>query len=73
VGALNSLSQITLKANHAGRTDFFRERSFWDLSLVDPDNRRPVDFAKRASVLASLETPTGRSTQNWHDGRLKLA
>ena len=49
LGALNSLSQITLKATMPGVPDFYQGTEFWDLSLVDPDNRRPVDFAERAA------------------------
>src|SRR5256714_892136 len=51
LGALNSLSQITLKATMPGVPDFYQGTEFWDFSFVDPDNRRPVDFAARASVL----------------------
>ena len=57
LGALNSLSQVTLKSTMPGVPDFYQGTEFWDLSLVDPDNRRPVDFAERAAVLASVETP----------------
>ena len=49
LGALNSLSQITLKATMPGVPDFYQGTEFWDLSLVDPDNRRPVDFTERAA------------------------
>jgi (1->4)-alpha-D-glucan 1-alpha-D-glucosylmutase len=74
LGALNSLSQITLKATMPGVPDFYQGTEFWDLSLVDPDNRRPVDFAERASVLASVETPDWESlVQKWPNGHLKLA
>jgi (1->4)-alpha-D-glucan 1-alpha-D-glucosylmutase len=74
LGALNSLSQITLKATMPGVPDFYQGTEFWDLSLVDPDNRRPVDFAERAAVLASLEMPDWEHlAQNWSDGHLKLA
>ncbi len=74
LGALNSLSQITLKATMPGVPDFYQGTEFWDFSLVDPDNRRPVDFAARASALAALETPDWTSlAQNWTDGRIKLA
>ena len=55
LGALNSLSQLTLKATLAGVPDFYQGTEFWDLSLVDPDNRRPVDFAARQAALGSLE------------------
>jgi (1->4)-alpha-D-glucan 1-alpha-D-glucosylmutase len=74
LGALNSLSQVTLKATMPGVPDFYQGTEFWDLSLVDPDNRRPVDFAVRSHVLASLEQPDWRGlAQNWRNGHLKLA
>jgi (1->4)-alpha-D-glucan 1-alpha-D-glucosylmutase len=74
LGALNSLSQITLKATMPGVPDFYQGTEFWDLSLVDPDNRRPVDFAERAKVLASTETPDWHNlAQNWPNGHVKLA
>src|SRR5712671_1873268 len=74
LGALNSLSQITLKTTMPGVPDFYQGTEFWDLSLVDPDNRRPVDFAARAAVLASLEALDWESlAQNWSNGHLKLA
>jgi (1->4)-alpha-D-glucan 1-alpha-D-glucosylmutase len=74
LGALNSLSQITLKAAMPGVPDFYQGTEFWDLSLVDPDNRRPVDFAARAAVLASVEAPDWENlTQDWRNGHLKLA
>ena len=74
LGAFNSLSQITLKATMPGVPDFYQGTEFWDLSLVDPDNRRPVDFDARAAVLAQVEAPDWNGlVQNWPDGRLKLA
>ncbi len=74
LGALNSLSQIALKATMPGVPDFYQGTEFWDLSLVDPDNRRPVDFAERATVLASVENPDwGSLAQHWPDGHIKLA
>ena len=74
LGALNSLSQITLKATMPGVPDFYQGTEFWDLSLVDPDNRRPVDFAERAAVLASMETPDWEDlVRTWPDGHIKLA
>jgi (1->4)-alpha-D-glucan 1-alpha-D-glucosylmutase len=74
LGALNSLSQLTLKATMPGVPDFYQGTEFWDFSMVDPDNRRPVDFAAQASVLASLEAPDwDHLAQHWPDGRLKLA
>jgi (1->4)-alpha-D-glucan 1-alpha-D-glucosylmutase len=74
LGALHSLSQITLKATMPGVPDFYQGTEFWDLSLVDPDNRRPVDFAGRAAVLASVEKPDWETlAQYWPDGHIKLA
>jgi (1->4)-alpha-D-glucan 1-alpha-D-glucosylmutase len=74
LGALNSLAQITLKATLPGVPDFYQGTEFWDLSLVDPDNRRPVDFAARASLLASVEQPDwDKLAQNWPSGHIKLA
>jgi (1->4)-alpha-D-glucan 1-alpha-D-glucosylmutase len=74
LGALNSLGQITLKATMPGVPDFYQGTEFWDLSLVDPDNRRPVDFAERAAVLASIVNPDWESlAQHWPDGHIKLA
>jgi (1->4)-alpha-D-glucan 1-alpha-D-glucosylmutase len=74
LGALNSLSQLTLKATLPGVPDFYQGTEFWDLSLVDPDNRRPVDFAARAEALAALQMPDWETlARNWPDGRLKLA
>jgi (1->4)-alpha-D-glucan 1-alpha-D-glucosylmutase len=74
LGALNSLSQITLKATMPGLPDFYQGTEFWDFSLVDPDNRRPVDFAVRAQLLGALENPDwDRLVQDWSSGHLKLA
>jgi len=74
LGALNSLSQITLKATMPGVPDFYQGTELWDFSLVDPDNRRPVDFAGRAAALALTDAPDWRHlVQDWRSGRLKLA
>jgi (1->4)-alpha-D-glucan 1-alpha-D-glucosylmutase len=74
LGALNSLSQITLKATLPGVPDFYQGTEFWDLSLVDPDNRRRVDFAARAAVLACVEQPDwGKLAREWSSGHIKLA
>ncbi len=73
LGALNSLSQVTLKATMPGVPDFYQGTEFWDLSLVDPDNRRPVDFAERARVLASTATPDwDRLVESWPNAHVKL-
>ena len=74
LGALNSLSQITLKAMMPGVPDFYQGTEFWDLSLVDPDNRRPVDFFERADVLKQVERPDWPElVRDWPDGHIKLA
>ena len=74
LGALNSLSQITLKATIPGVPDFYQGTEFWDLSLVDPDNRRPVDFTERATALQRLRTPDWDAlAQDWRNGHVKLA
>ena len=74
LGALNSLSQITLKATMPGVPDFYQGTELWDFSLVDPDNRRPVDFAARARLLETLEEPDwDRLVREWPSGHLKLA
>jgi (1->4)-alpha-D-glucan 1-alpha-D-glucosylmutase len=74
LGALNSLSQLTLKATLPGVPDFYQGTEFWDLSLVDPDNRRPVDFTARAASLAGINAPDWPSlAREWENGRLKLA
>jgi (1->4)-alpha-D-glucan 1-alpha-D-glucosylmutase len=74
LGALNSLSQITLKAMMPGVPDFYQGTEFWDLSLVDPDNRRPVDFTERADVLKLVERPDWQElARDWPNGHVKLA
>jgi (1->4)-alpha-D-glucan 1-alpha-D-glucosylmutase len=74
LGALNSLTQLALKATMPGIPDFYQGTEFWDLSLVDPDNRQPVDFHDRASILASLKDIRWKElTEHWRDGRIKLA
>jgi (1->4)-alpha-D-glucan 1-alpha-D-glucosylmutase len=75
MGALNSLAQVTLKATMPGVPDFYQGTELWDLSLVDPDNRRPVDFAARARTLRSPSESAdwGALAQVWRDGAIKHA
>jgi (1->4)-alpha-D-glucan 1-alpha-D-glucosylmutase len=75
LGALNSLSQLTLKLMVPGVPDFYQGTEFWDLSLVDPDNRQPVDFDARAAALVEIaRLENWRAlTKTWPDGRIKLA
>ena len=70
-GFLNSLSQVVLKATAPGVPDFYQGSELWDFSLVDPDNRRPVDYEKRAAALRDLPPPA-RLLKTWQDGRIKL-
>jgi (1->4)-alpha-D-glucan 1-alpha-D-glucosylmutase len=74
IGALNSLSQLTLKLTLPGVPDLYQGTEFWDLSLVDPDNRRAVDFGKRRSALSVIgASPDWRELcAQWPDGRLKM-
>lgn len=69
-GAFNSLSQLVLKATAPGVPDFYQGNEFWDLSLVDPDNRRSVDYPARREALASLDLASGIA--RWREGWLKL-
>jgi (1->4)-alpha-D-glucan 1-alpha-D-glucosylmutase len=55
VGMINSLAQLVLKLASPGVSDFYQGNELWDLTLVDPDNRRPVDFAERQHLLAALQ------------------
>jgi (1->4)-alpha-D-glucan 1-alpha-D-glucosylmutase len=74
LGALYSLGQITLKATMPGVPDFYQGTELWDFSLVDPDNRRPVDFGARARLLEVLERPDwNRLARDWPSGDLKFA
>ena len=54
-GYANGLTQLVLKATAPGVPDFYQGSELLDLSLVDPDNRRPVDFSTRARLLEGLE------------------
>jgi (1->4)-alpha-D-glucan 1-alpha-D-glucosylmutase len=54
-GRFNSLSQVLLKLTSPGVPDLYQGCELWDYSLVDPDNRRPIDYRRRREVLAELE------------------
>jgi (1->4)-alpha-D-glucan 1-alpha-D-glucosylmutase len=73
-GAISSLSQLTLKITAPGVPDFYQGSELWDFSLVDPDNRRPVDFDMRIEALEQLQTELSLSEllKNWTDGRIKM-
>jgi (1->4)-alpha-D-glucan 1-alpha-D-glucosylmutase len=80
-GMLNSLSLVLMKTTVPGVPDFYQGAELWGLSLVDPDNRRPVDYATRRSLLAELDRrekergllELARDLQgNMENGRIKL-
>ncbi|WP_137044141.1 malto-oligosyltrehalose synthase [Pseudolabrys sp. FHR47] len=72
IGALNSLSQLALKVLGPGIPDIYQGTEYWDLSLVDPDNRRPVDFARRAAELENPGDDWPGLAETWRDSRIKL-
>ncbi|KIO47904.1 malto-oligosyltrehalose synthase [Nitrosospira sp. NpAV] len=81
VGAFNSLSQLLLKLTSPGVPDIYQGNEVWDFSLVDPDNRRTVDYAARHAALRAIKTmhaEKGAATcaqhliENPEDGRIKL-
>ncbi|TVP80298.1 malto-oligosyltrehalose synthase [Thioalkalivibrio sp.] len=57
-GRVNSLAQTLIKCTAPGVPDIYQGMELWDLSLVDPDNRRPVDFERRRLLLSALDTPS---------------
>ena len=77
-GQFNSLSQTLLKLTCPGMPDTYRGTEVWDFSLVDPDNRRPVDYARIQTLLGGLAQQTNRAAladdllANMGDGRIKL-
>ncbi|MEJ6981831.1 malto-oligosyltrehalose synthase [Pedobacter sp. P351] len=77
-GIINSLSQLILKFTCPGIPDTYQGCELWDLSLVDPDNRRPVDYEKRLTFLENLDSQEANSAfiqKLWEkrsDGQIKL-
>ncbi len=79
-GFVNSLSQTLVKMCAPGVPDFYQGVEFWDFNLVDPDNRRPIDFATRCQALDGLESRAkddlpalaNELLVRWPDERLKL-
>lgn len=81
LGALNSLSQLVLKCASPGVPDFYQGTDLWDFSLVDPDNRRAVDFEARRALLEDLQARAQALgaerliralLQEWKSGAIKL-
>ena len=81
LGMRNSLVQLTLKLTVPGVPDIYQGADLWDFNLVDPDNRRPVDYGVRARLLDETlrdlchDRPgtIRRLMENWRDGGIKLA
>lgn len=79
-GFINSLAQLLVKIAAPGVPDFYQGSELWDFRLVDPDNRRPVDFNRRRQLLAELRGAEARGarslarefTATWKDGRIKM-
>jgi (1->4)-alpha-D-glucan 1-alpha-D-glucosylmutase len=73
LGAFNGLSQTLLKIASPGAPDTYQGTELWDFCLVDPDNRRPVDYAgRRAALAASGAMSHAELLARWRDGRIKL-
>ncbi|HKJ76481.1 MAG TPA: malto-oligosyltrehalose synthase, partial [Gammaproteobacteria bacterium] len=74
-GVLNGLAQTLLRLTAPGVPDTYQGSELWDLNLVDPDNRRPVDYGRRRALLDSLreQNPAPRDLlAGFEDGRIKL-
>ena len=79
-GAINSLAQLLIKLTAPGVPDVYQGQELWDFSLVDPDNRRPVDFDLRRRYEQELSSRPETDlaalcddlVQNWQDGRIKM-
>ncbi len=76
-GRINSLSQTMLKCTSPGVPDLYQGGELWDHSLVDPDNRRPVDYEQRRELLSRLTSPPPQESAqvamaNFEDGSPKL-
>ncbi len=73
LGVVNSLAQTLLKLTSPGVPDIYQGNEIWDFSLVDPDNRQPVDYEIRRQMLVSLGKSKPEELWNqWADGRIKM-
>jgi (1->4)-alpha-D-glucan 1-alpha-D-glucosylmutase len=73
LSAIAALAQLVLKLTSPGVPDIYQGCELWDFSLVDPDNRRPPDWARRQALLARLaNSGPAALTEEWPDGREKL-
>ena len=72
-GMLNSLTQTILKFTVPGVPDIYQGNELWDFSLVDPDNRRVVDFTLRQKLLEEVQNEKADTLfKTWQDGRIKM-
>jgi (1->4)-alpha-D-glucan 1-alpha-D-glucosylmutase len=79
-GVMNALSQVLLKVAAPGVADLYQGSELWDLRLVDPDNRGPIDFTRRANALKEIAGSEAKGYEallrslldTWRDGRIKL-
>jgi (1->4)-alpha-D-glucan 1-alpha-D-glucosylmutase len=69
IGALNALLRTALKCTLPGVPDIYQGTEFWDFSLVDPDNRRPVDYSARIEALDDADFAD--LLDDWRSGRIK--
>ena len=73
LGAIAALSQLVLKLTVPGVPDIYQGGELWDYSLVDPDNRRPVDWGIRQSLVEEVDFASSADlAERWQDGREKL-
>ena len=73
LSAIASLAQLAIKLTAPGMPDIYQGGELWDFSLVDPDNRRPVDWQQRRTLLAAIGNADPSSlAADWQDGREKL-
>jgi (1->4)-alpha-D-glucan 1-alpha-D-glucosylmutase len=80
LGAVYGLAQLTIKLTAPGVPDIYQGTEYWDLSLVDPDNRRPVDYTERAATIAHFAEREAAGQRgelarelalDWMSGRIK--
>jgi (1->4)-alpha-D-glucan 1-alpha-D-glucosylmutase len=71
-GAVNGLTQTVLRLTVPGVPDLYQGTDLWDGSLVDPDNRRPVDYALRRDMLGTRKAPV-QLVRDWQSGQIKQA
>jgi (1->4)-alpha-D-glucan 1-alpha-D-glucosylmutase len=71
-GMINSLAQTLIRCTAPGVPDTYQGTDLWDFSLVDPDNRRPVDYSHRMQLLSLLGGDRAELLHTPEDGRIKL-